>query len=66
MQVVSEEVLKEHGYVVHNAALSIALVMHCLDVKAGDMVVVSVFAIVGTGRVERSVLTATNATTIAL
>ena len=62
VRVVSAEIVKEHGDVVHNAALSIALAMHCPDVKACDMVVVSDFAIIGTGRVEGSVLTATNAT----
>ena len=36
--------------------------MRCPDVTAGDMIVVSDFAIVGTGRVEGSVLTATDAT----
>ena len=54
--------MKEHGDVVHNATLSISLVMRCPDVKAGDMVVVSDIAIVGTGRVEVTVLTAANAT----
>ena len=61
-RVVSPEVVKEHGDVVHNATLSIALVMRCPDVKAGDMVVVSDLAIVGTARVEWMVFTTTNAT----
>ena len=54
--------MKEHMEVVQNATLSIALVMRCPNVKAGDMVVVSDFAIVGTGRVEGRFLTAINAT----
>ena len=62
MRVVFAEVVKEHGDVVHDATLSIALVMRCPDVKAGDIVVVNHFAIVGTGRVEGTVLTGPNAT----
>ena len=54
--------MKEHGDVVHHSPLSIAFVMRCPDVIAGDMIVVSNFAIVGTGRVEGTVLTATDAT----
>ena len=66
VRVVSTEVVKEHGDVVHNAMLSIALVMRCPDVKAGNIVVVSEFAIVGTVRVDGTVLTATNATHICI
>ena len=53
--------MNKYGDVVHNVALAIALIMSCSNVEAGDMVVVSDFAIVGDGRVEKAVMTAADA-----
>ena len=62
MRIVATKVVKKYGDVVHNASLSISLIMHCSDVEAGDMILVSDFAIVGDEKVEGAVLTVADAT----
>ena len=66
MRVVFAKVVKVHGDIVPNATGSIVFVMRCPDVKAGDIIVVSDFAIDGSCRVEGTVLTAANEHKIAM
>ena len=59
MRIFAANVVKK--YVVHNAALAIALIMRCSDEEAGNMVVISDFAIVRDSWIEGAVLTAADA-----